>query len=145
MVGDNYRHFEGVEVGDEVGPVERHITDDQVQEFCKIYGTETPNRFTDAEEAKKVGLTGPIIPGVLSMAIVSQVLGDWSLGGSLVHLDVVFRQPVYHMPVLVGAVVTDKREEDGANLVECDVYISTEDRGLLVGGRAVLSLPGRPG
>jgi acyl dehydratase len=138
-------YFEEVELGDEIGPLEKDITDDAVLAFCKIYTSCTPNRFTDEQIAKEVGLPEPIIPGVMSMAMMAQLLTVWAPEGSLKHLDVVFRQPVFHRPIAISAVVTDKREEDGVHLVECDVYLSDEERGRLVGGRAVMALPSRDG
>ena len=79
----------------------------------------------------------------MSMAMIAQVLTDWSPNGTLKHLDVVFRQPVPHKPVAIGGVVTDKREEGGEYLVECDVYMSNEESGHLTGGKAIISMPCR--
>jgi hypothetical protein len=56
----------------------------------------------------------------------------------------VFRQPVPHDKVTISGMVTDLRQEDGESLVECDVYMSNEESGRLVGGKAILALPPRP-
>jgi hypothetical protein len=47
--------------------------------------------------------------------------------------------------VKVVALVTDKREEDGENLVECDIHLTNLDGDRLVGGKVILSLPTRDG
>ncbi len=136
-------YYEDVELGDEIGPLEEVISDESVIAFCEVTGAAMPNRFTDADIAKQVRLPGPIVPGIMSMAIMARLLTDWSPGVVLKHLDVVFRQPVPHKFVSISAVVTDKREESGEYLVECDVYLSNEESGRMIGGRAIISLPGR--
>ena len=136
----DWRYYEDLELGDEIGPMEKHITDEDVTAFCRLWGAPRPNRFTDEGSATKVNLSWPIVPGIMSLAIMSQLFTRWD-GVVLKHLDVVFRQPVPHDLVSVTAVITDKREEDGEYLAECDVYLSTEENGRLVGGKAVFSLP----
>ena len=160
------RYYEEVELGDEVGPMEVDITDDSVLAFCKVWGVESPNRFTDDKVAKDVRLPGPIVPGIMSMALMARLFADWSSRGTLKHLDVVFRQPVPHERVTITALVTDKREErssessgddeqraaapadegtvDADNveyLVDCDVYLSNHGGDRLVAGKAIMSLP----
>ena len=134
------RYYEDIELGDEIGPMEKYITDEEVAAFCRLWGAPVPNRFTDEESATQVNLSWPIVPGIMSMAIMSQVFTSWE-GVALKHLDVVFRQPVPHALVAITAIVTDKREEDGEHLAECDVYLSTEENGRLVGGKAIIVLP----
>ncbi len=142
MQGKLY-YYGDVELGDEIGPLKKDITDEAVAAFCKVWGNPTPNRFTSDAEAKKARLPGPIVPGIMSMALMAQLFTHWSPNASLKHLDLVFRQPVTHKPVVIAAVVTDKREENGEYLVECDVYMSNEESGRLVGGKAIISLPNR--
>ena len=143
MAQDNLRYYEDVELGDEIGPLEKDLSDEAVAAFCGIWGTGGPNRFTDVEEAKKSRLPGPIVPGIMTMAVMAQLLTGWSSSAALKQLDVVFRQTIPHKPATISAVVTDKREEDGEHLIECDVILSNEESGRLVGGKAVLSLPSR--
>ena len=134
------RYYEDIELGDEFGPMEKYITDEEVDAFCRLWGAPVPNRFTDEESASRVNLSWPIVPGIMSMAIMSQLFTSWE-GAALKHLDVVFRQPVPHDLVAITAIVTDKREENGEYLAECDVYLSTEENGRLVGGKAIIGLP----
>ena len=135
-------YFEDMDLGDEIGPVELVATDENVATFCELWGNPMPNRFTSQEIAEKSGLPGPIVPGVMSMAIMSQALTDWAGPESLKDLDLVFRQPVPHnKPLLISATVTDTREEDGENLVECDVLMMGEAGERYVGGTALISLP----
>ena len=139
------RYVEDVELGEEIGPVEVEISDDSVLAFCKVWGNEMPNRFTDHEVAKKVGLSGPIVPGIMSMAIMARLFGYWSPSAVLKNLDVVFRQPVGHEVVLIAAVITDVREPSPTQeyLIECDVYLTGSNSERLVGGKAIIELPSR--
>ena len=136
-------YYEDVELGDEIGRREKVITREAVVAFCRIWTETGANRFTDEHMAKEAGLPEPIVPGVMSTAIMAQALTDLSPGVVLKRLDVVFRQPVPHKPVVVTAVVTDKREENGQYLVECDIHMSNEDSGRLIGGNAIISVPSR--
>ena len=139
----NTLHFEDIELGDEIGPVELVASDERVLTFCELWGNPMPNRFTDQELAEASGLPGPIIPGVMSMAIMSQALTDWAGPESLKDLDLVFRQPVPHnKPLLISATVTDTRQENGDDLVECDVLMTGAAGERYIGGTALLVLPG---
>ena len=133
------RYYEEIEIGDEIGPVEKYIADEDVEAFCRLWGAPVPNRFTDEDSAALVNLSWPIVPGIMSIAIMSQIFTTWE-GATLKHLDVVFRQPVPHDVVAITAIVTDKREENDEYLAECDVYLSTEENGRLVGGKAIIGL-----
>ena len=133
------RYYEEIEIGDEIGPVEKYITDEEVEAFCRLWGAPVPNRFTDEDSAARVNLSWPIVPGIMSMAIMSQIFTAWE-GAALKHLDVIFRQPVPHDLVAITAIVTDTREENDEYLAECDVYLSTEENGRLVGGKAIIGL-----
>lgn len=130
-----------IEIGAEIGPMEKIITHEAVAAFCDIWGSPPPNRFTDVDLAREVGLASPIAPGVMTMGIMAQFLTGNVANGSLRLLDLVFRQPVTHGSVSLRAVVTSERDENGERILECDVHLSNEQRGNLVGGRAILALP----
>lgn len=145
MPEEKLLYFEDVDLGDEISPEERDITDQDVSTFCKnVWGQTGPTRFTDLEVALQSKLKAPIVPGVMSLALMSRFLTNWSPNVSIKQLDVVFRQPVPHDKVTISGMVTDLRQEDGESLVECDVYMSNGESGRLVGGKAILALPPRP-
>ena len=62
-------YYDEIELGDEIGPVEKVATDDEVSNFCDVWGAPTPNRFTNAEVAAKSGMKGTIVPGIMTMAM----------------------------------------------------------------------------
>ena len=138
-------HFEDVEVGDDLGPVERTITDEQVQAFIEIWGAESgPSRFTSEEVAKGEGLPGMIVPGAMNVGVLSQLLTGWSSSVSLKMLDLMFRQMVRHnVPMELKGIVTDKNVVDGEPQVECDVWMEGPDGTRLVMGKAIVVLPTR--
>ncbi len=137
-------YFEDVDLGDEIGPLERVAGDQDVMDFCQLWGNPMPNRFTDQDIAEKARLPGPILPGIMSMALMAQLLTDWTSPESLKDLDLVFRQPVPHnKPLKISATVTDTRQEDGKNLVTCDILMTGAEGERYVGGTALLSLPTR--
>ena len=131
-------------MGDEIGPLEIVATDEGVVSFCELWGSSMPSRFTDQAIAEQSRLPGPIVPGIMAMGIMTRLLTDWAGPGALKDLDVVFRQPVpHHKPLRVTATVTDTRQEEGENLVECDVMLTGAEGERYVGGKAILALPSR--
>ena len=131
-------------MGDEIGPVEIVATDDEVVSFCEVWGTSMPSRFTDRAIAEQARLPGPIVPGIMSMALMSRLLTTWAGPGALRDLDVVFRQPVPHnQPLIITATITDTRQENGENLVECDILLTTGEGNRHVGGKAIVALAAR--
>ena len=138
-------YFEEVEIGDEIGPVHRVVTDEQVHEFSNLRGPDRgPSRFTDAEVARREGLPGPIVPGSMTIAMISQLLTGWSPTVNLKKVDVVFRQVALHnVPLEIKGIVTDKRVADGEPQVDCDVFMESDAGARLVIGSATVALPRR--
>lgn len=145
MARDNPPYFEDVSVGDEIGPMETVATDESVVDFCEVWGQETPNRFTDKSAASGAQLAGPIVPGIMSMALMAQLLTGWAGLRAMKDLDLVFRQSIPHNhPLKISATVTDTRQDKGENLVECDIMMTGVEGERYVDGKAVLALPSRP-
>ena len=137
-------YFEDVDLGDEIGPIEKPITIDTVRDFCKLWGSTSP-RFLGSGDDEQGEQADLIVPGIMSMAMMAQLLTSWAPPNSLKLLDVVFRRTVPHAPVKIVGLVTDKRVEGNENLVECDIYLTDLDGERLIGGKAILSLPSRGG
>ena len=138
-------YFEDIELGDEIGPVETVATDERVASFCEVWDVPKPNRFTDLKTATGSGMPGLIVPGIMAIGLMAQFLTDWAGPQSLKDLDVVFRQPIPHnSPLSLAATVTDSRQEDGQNLIECDILMTGAKGERYVGGRAVVALENRP-
>lgn len=140
-------HYEDVEIGDDIGPVERVVEIGQVRKFLDIRSTDTgPNRFTSDEAAREEGLSGAIVPGALNIAMMSQLLTGWSPTVALMKIDVVFRGTVPHnKPLQLSGIVTDKDVIDGVPQLQCDVFLENEEGVKLVIGNATVKLPKREG
>ena len=137
--------LDDVDLGDEVGPVERIVTDDQVIEFTQVWGREEgPTRFTSREKAQSEGLPEAIVPGAMNIAVMSQLITGWSPTVKLKKLDVVFRSPVLHnRPLTLKGMITDKDIIDDDPTIECDITMENEEGTPYVIGKAVVSLPMR--
>ena len=79
------------------------------------------------------------------MALMARLFTNWAGPGALKDMDVVFRQPVPHnKPLAISATITDTRQEDSENIIECDILMTGTAGERYVGGKAILSLPSRP-
>src|ERR1700736_7093180 len=90
------KRFEDVQIGEEIGPSEFHLSKDQVRAYARTTGMWVP-RFTDDEAARKEGLPGMITPGNMSLAILSKLVTDWigpAGGPRMIRLGTTYRQPV---------------------------------------------------
>ena len=144
MAKKNLPQFEDVQLGDEIGPLELQATDAGVVSFCQVWGNPMPNRFTDQSAAETVRLPFPIVPGIMSMALMGQLLTNWAGPEALKDLDLVFRQSIPHnKPLIVSATVTDTRQQNGENLVECDILMTSPTGDRYVGGKAIVALSSR--
>lgn len=136
--------YDEVEVGDEIGPLSKKPTLEQVKAFCRAYGVAEPNRFTDMEAARREGVPHLIIPGIMSMAFLSQLVTGWASNITLKKLDVIFRAPVKHEETIqCRGLVTDKEVRDGQNCVECDLYVENSQGQRAVTGKAIVVIPAR--
>lgn len=142
------RYFEDIELGDEFDE-EAHPTSDDVKAFLGLNparGGPGDGRFDSPEGARALGLESPIVPGSMSISILSRLVTDWMGADGRLHvLDVSFRRPVQHNDKLkLHALVTDSSEEDSGPRVKLDVYIENERGERPLQGTAVVELPHRP-
>ena len=129
-------YFEDTELGDEIGPIILSVTTQQVIDFCALWGNPHPNRFTDPAEAEKVGLDAPIVPGIMSMALVSRALTDWAGAGTVADLDLVFRGSVPHnSPLHIAFQISDTDTDADSSYVQCDITMTgpVPDRPYVIG------------
>jgi len=110
-----------------------------VKRFAVAAGWDSP-RFTDHEAAKKEGLPGALIPGIMSQGFLSAMIHHWAPAAEIRKVDTVFRAPcivdqTYH----INGVVTDIDEDLGE--VEIDLTVTNEAEETRVFGTAVVRLP----
>ncbi|HWO94199.1 MAG TPA: acyl dehydratase [Dehalococcoidia bacterium] len=138
------RYFEDVEVGDEIGPVIENCS--EVQLFFFSAATNNGHRIHyDLPYAKTEGHPTILVHGPLQTALMAKTVLDWAgPGARLVRIQLQNRGSAYpHEDLYFGGVVTDKRQESGRALVDCDLYERKADGTVIMPGTATVSLPRR--
>ena len=97
-------------------------------------------RFKDHEGARKEGLPGALVPGIMAMGFLTSMIHHWSPAARVRHVDTVFRAPlIADEPCELSAVVTDVDEDDGS--VQLDLTVKNGAGETRVFGTAEISLP----
>ncbi|MBI4640875.1 MAG: MaoC family dehydratase [Candidatus Tectomicrobia bacterium] len=145
-MSEKERYFEDIDIGDDIGPLVRVPTMEQVVSYVNVWGigSGVGSRFTDEEVAKREGLGSTIIPGNMTMGFVSQMLTDWVTLGELRSLEVTYKGMVRPGDTLTcKGIVVETRSENGENFLECDVFVENQKGEKPLVGRAVLALPSK--
>ena len=96
--------------------------------------------FTDHEGAKKEGLPGAMIPGVMSQGFLVAMIHRWSADAEIKTIDTIFRAPVIaDEPHSISGVVTDI--DTDAGMVEIDLTVMNSKDETRVFGTATVKLP----
>ncbi len=131
--------FEDVEFGEDLPAFDPDTGMENVRRFAKA-AQMMAARFTDHEGARKEGLAGALVPGVMSQAILAAMIHRWAPDSDIVMIDTVFRAPVmvderHH----VNGVVTDLDEQ--ARTAEVDLTVTNDAGETRVLGTATVRLP----
>lgn len=111
-----------------------------VKRFVIAAGWNGP-RFTDHEAARKEGLPGALVPGILSQGYLAAMIHRWAPEALIQNVDTVFRAPlIVDEPCSISGVVTDIDQEAGR--VEIDLTITNAKGETRVFGTAEVQLPG---
>ncbi len=118
------RAFESVELGDELPEMKPDVSLERVRAFGKVTGFDR-DRFVDHEAARKQGLPGAIVPGIMSQALLASIIHRWAPGCVIEKIDTIFRAQVLvdSQPVCRG-VVTDVDSE--THTIEIDLTVVNE-------------------
>jgi len=132
------RRFDEVSEGDEIGPITRLLSKDEVRAYARACGVYFP-RFTDDEGARQEGLPGMITPGNMSMGLLATLIESWAGAGALTRLGTTFRGLVLpDRTIRLWGAVTQK--DDDARTVELDVWLESDEGERLVIGTASVKL-----
>jgi acyl dehydratase len=128
-----------VEFGADLPVFDPDTSLDNVIRFTEAAGWRGP-RFTDHEAARKEGLPGALVPGIMSQGFLCAMIHRWAPGAQIIEVDTIFRAPVivdetYH----INGVVTDVDEEAGRG--EVDLTVTNEKGETRVFGTAAVNLP----
>lgn len=131
--------FEDVEFGAELPAFDPDTSIENVRRFAKA-AQMMAARFTDHEGARKEGLPGAMVPGVMSQAILAAMIHRWAPEGRIEKIDTIFRAPVMvDQPHHVNGVVTDLDEEK--RQAEVDLTVTNDAGETRVLGTATVTLP----
>jgi acyl dehydratase len=135
------KKFEALQIGDTLGPEQIYVSKDQTRSYARACHLNTP-RFTDDEGARKEGLPGMILPGNMSLGLLTKLVTDWTAdsGAKITRLGTTYRSPVLpdHSFTLQGFVTqTDPQTRS----VELDNWLENEEAERLVIGTATVQFP----
>jgi acyl dehydratase len=130
----------GVHVGDEMTPLSRTVTQDQVDAYAEASGDHNPIHVNE-DFARGVGLDGTIAHGLLGMGILAEAVSAWAGGARrLASLAVRFSKPLFPDDTLTctGRVV-EVDEQRGTAVLDLEAVSGRGDR-VLTNGRAEIRL-----
>ena len=132
-------HVNDVEFGAELPAFEPDTRLTTGAQFAELIGWGGA-RFTDHEGAKKEGLPGAMIPGVMSQGFLVAMIHRWAPDAEIKTIDTVFRAPViadesHHISGVVTDIDTD------AGMVEIDLTVMNSKDETRVFGTATVKLP----
>ena len=136
-------YFEDVEPGDEIGPLIKQPTRDEVRTFAEL--SHLSGRFTSDEGARGEGTDRMIVSSWQSMGYLAQLITNWmGQEGSLSKLRVSFHRVVEPGERLeCRAVVTDTLSLGGRHVVMLDTFMENRRGERLIQGTAQVVLPSR--
>ena len=112
-----------VEFGEDLPAFTPDTSLDTVKTFAALVGWGGA-RFSDHEAARKEGLPGAMVPGILSQGYLVAMIHNWAPDAEIRSIDTVFRAPVIaddeHK---ITGVVTDIDEDE--HLVEIDITVTS--------------------
>ncbi len=141
MADHQAKDFEALQIGDTLGPEHILVSKDLTRLFVRAAHMDSP-RFTDDEAARAEGLPGAILPGNMSLSLLTKLVTDWigSNGARLARLGTTYRSPVVSgTTVTMQGFVT--HTDPAARTAEVDIWMENEDAERLVIGTATVHFP----
>ncbi|MCB1685675.1 MAG: hypothetical protein R3E82_09560 [Pseudomonadales bacterium] len=134
------RSIADVEFGAELTPFEPDTSLAATSSFAAAVGWGGGGRFSDHDKARKEGLPGALVPGIMAMGFLTSMIHRWSEVARVEYIDTVFRAPLLaDEACTIDAVVTDVDEEAG--LVQLDLTVKNTAGETRVFGTANVRLP----
>ena len=142
MAGETL-YFEDISTGDTAPDKSHTLTRTDLVMYAGASGDFNP-MHTDEVKAQAAGLPSVFGHGMFSMGLVATALTDWVGIGNLKRFGVRFTKQTWPEDVLTTRItVTDKRKEDGENLVDLDCELVNQHGVAVVAGSAIAVLPSR--
>jgi len=129
-----------VEFGAELEPFTPDTSLASTGAFADAVGWGGGGRFKDHEQARREGLPGALVPGIMAMGFLSSMIHRWAPASHIEHIDTVFRAPLLaDQPCTISAVVTDI--DTDAGIAELDLSVKNDAGETRVFGTARIRLP----
>ena len=128
-----------VEFGEQLPVFDPDTSLDNVKKFATAAHWFGP-RFTDHEAARKEGLPGALVPGIMSQGFLAAMIHRWAPEAQIENVDTIFRAPVLvDEPHIISGVVTNIEADEGT--VEIDLTVTNMASETRVFGTATVRLP----
>ena len=137
-------YWDDVKEGTELTSVVKNPTTQQLVKYAGASGDYYQIHY-DQDFAKSNNLDGVILHGALKNAFLGHLVTKW-MGpqGDLKRLACQYRgMDMPDSPVTAKGVVTRKYQEQGANLVDCEIWLENKDGEKTTPGSATVALPSR--
>lgn len=132
-------NYDEVQVGDEAPSITHKLTRTDLVQYAGASGDFNPMHH-DEVAAQAAGLPSVFGHGMLSMGILGRAITDYVGIGNLTNYKVRFTKQTWPGEVLTTkVVVADKRDDEGAKLVELTVSLANQDGEVKVDGSATAS------
>jgi acyl dehydratase len=135
-------YWEDVNEGMDLPPLIKNPTTQQLVRYAGASGDYYQIHY-DKDFAQGTGLDGVILHGALKSAFLGQLITQW-MGpqGNLKRLTCQYRgMDTPGRPVAVKGTVTRKYQQDGENLVDCDIWVENPEAQKTTPGSATVALP----
>ena len=126
-MANEIRHFQNVQIGDEITPLVKEIGLARMM----AYGAATWDFIRlhyDADYARELGFEAPFVDGQMMGGFLTQHVQDWA-GPEAFLRKLAFRNRVMAYPgdsLTCRGVVTDVSATDEGGMVECDLWVANQ-------------------
>ena len=137
-------YWEDVEEGTELPSLVKNPTTQQLVKYAGASGDYYQIHY-DKDFAKNNELDDVILHGALKNAFLGHLVTKW-MGpeGDLKRLACQYRgMDIPGSPITAKGVVTRKYQEQGANLIDCEIWLENKDGEKTTPGSATVALPMR--
>ena len=138
--------WEDVSEGSEIPALVKNPTTRQLVQYAGASGDFYEIHY-DRDFAESTGLPGVIIHGALKNAFLGQLVTDWAgPSGMVKQLTCQYRgMDVPGEPITARGTVSRVYQENGENLVECQIWLENARGENTTPGSATVALPSRKG
>lgn len=140
---EGVRYFEEVKEGEDLPSFETTVTRTHIVKFAGAGGDFNPIHH-DEEYAKSLGLPSVFAMGLMHGGFLSRVVTDWAGDGRVKRFKIRFTGIVWPNDTLTCRGRTVRTyQQNGENLVDCELFVTTQNGEDAIIGEATVSLPAK--